>query len=197
MDGLGAAQSFSPSGCPDFLQLPPPHTCTGPDGVEALCQRLEVRSSDGGRLLFTAEEEEVVMTTEKFTVTGSEGAVFGHSVETPLILAKSSEDLKEAAITSPEGRPPSPALKGGAITSPEGRPPSPALKGGAITSPEGRPPSPALKGGAITSPEGRPPSPALKGGRGRPPSKLAEKNSVLAASSRAAWGMQMRERKGL
>lgn len=66
----------------------------GPEAVEAQCQRLAVRSSNGGRLLFTAEEEEVVMTTEKFTVTGSEGAVFGHSVETPLILAKSAEDLK-------------------------------------------------------------------------------------------------------
>ncbi|XP_055012798.1 zeta-sarcoglycan-like [Boleophthalmus pectinirostris] len=66
----------------------------GPESVEAQCQRLEVRSSEGGRLLFTAEEEEVVMTTEKFTITGSEGAVFGHSVETPLILAKSTEDLK-------------------------------------------------------------------------------------------------------
>lgn len=66
----------------------------GPEGVEAQCQRLEVRSSDRGRLLFTADEEEIVMTTEKFTVTGSEGAVFGHSVETPLILAKSAEDLK-------------------------------------------------------------------------------------------------------
>uniref|UniRef100_A0A3B4B0L5 Sarcoglycan zeta n=1 Tax=Periophthalmus magnuspinnatus TaxID=409849 RepID=A0A3B4B0L5_9GOBI len=66
----------------------------GAEAVEAQCQRLEVRSSEGGRLLFTAEEEEVVMTTEKFTITGSEGAVFGHSVETPLILAKSAEDLK-------------------------------------------------------------------------------------------------------
>ncbi|KAK7909900.1 hypothetical protein WMY93_014584 [Mugilogobius chulae] len=66
----------------------------GPESVEAQCQRLEVRSSIGGRLLFTANEEDVVMTTEKFTVTGSEGAVFGHSVETPLILAKSAEDLK-------------------------------------------------------------------------------------------------------
>uniref|UniRef100_A0A8C6U2G2 Sarcoglycan zeta n=1 Tax=Neogobius melanostomus TaxID=47308 RepID=A0A8C6U2G2_9GOBI len=66
----------------------------GAEAVDAQCQRLEVRSSDRGRLLFTAEEEEVVMTTEKFTVTGSEGAVFGHSVETPLILAKSAEDLK-------------------------------------------------------------------------------------------------------
>ncbi|XP_029382367.1 zeta-sarcoglycan-like [Echeneis naucrates] len=66
----------------------------GPEAVEAQCQRLEVRSRDGGKLLFTADEEEVVMTTEKFTVTGSEGAVFGHSVETPLIQAKASEDLK-------------------------------------------------------------------------------------------------------
>ncbi|XP_022047331.1 zeta-sarcoglycan-like [Acanthochromis polyacanthus] len=66
----------------------------GPEAVEAQCQRLEVRSRDGGKLLFTADEEEVVMTTEKFTVTGSDGAVFGHSVETPLIQARASEDLK-------------------------------------------------------------------------------------------------------
>ncbi|XP_044041077.1 zeta-sarcoglycan-like isoform X2 [Siniperca chuatsi] len=66
----------------------------GPEAVEAQCQRVEVRSKDGGRLLFTANEEEVVMTTEKFTITGSEGAMFGHSVETPLIQATASEDLK-------------------------------------------------------------------------------------------------------
>ncbi|XP_027894432.1 zeta-sarcoglycan-like [Xiphophorus couchianus] len=66
----------------------------GPEGVEAQCQRLEVRSRDGGRLLFSADEEEVTMTTERFTVTGSEGAVFGHSVETPLIQAPTSEDLR-------------------------------------------------------------------------------------------------------
>ncbi|XP_073331311.1 zeta-sarcoglycan-like [Pagrus major] len=66
----------------------------GPEAVEAQCQRLEVRSKDGGKLLFTANEEEVIMTTEKFTVTGSEGAVFGHSVETPLIQTRASEDLK-------------------------------------------------------------------------------------------------------
>uniref|UniRef100_A0A3Q4ML36 Sarcoglycan zeta n=1 Tax=Neolamprologus brichardi TaxID=32507 RepID=A0A3Q4ML36_NEOBR len=66
----------------------------GPEAVEAQCQRLEVRSRDGGTLLFTADEEEVIMAAEKFTVTGSEGAVFGHSVETPLIQARASEDLK-------------------------------------------------------------------------------------------------------
>uniref|UniRef100_A0A3Q2ZXG5 Sarcoglycan zeta n=1 Tax=Kryptolebias marmoratus TaxID=37003 RepID=A0A3Q2ZXG5_KRYMA len=66
----------------------------GPDAVEAQCRRLEVRSRDSGRLLFTADEEEVTMRTEKFRVTGSEGAVFGHSVEAPLIRAKTSEDLR-------------------------------------------------------------------------------------------------------
>uniref|UniRef100_A0A3B5PUP3 Sarcoglycan zeta n=1 Tax=Xiphophorus maculatus TaxID=8083 RepID=A0A3B5PUP3_XIPMA len=72
--------------------------CVGPEGVEAQCQRLEVRSRDGGKLLFSADEEEVTMTTEKFTVTGSEGAVFGHSVETPLIQAPTSEDLRRHRI---------------------------------------------------------------------------------------------------
>ncbi|CAG5929257.1 unnamed protein product [Menidia menidia] len=66
----------------------------GPDAVEAQCQRLEVRSGDRSRLLFTADEEEVTMTAEKFAVTGSEGAVFEHSVETPLIQAGASEDLR-------------------------------------------------------------------------------------------------------
>lgn len=66
----------------------------GPEAVEAQCHRLEVRSRDGSRLLFTADEEEVIMAAEKFSVTGSEGAVFGHSVETPLIQSRASEDLK-------------------------------------------------------------------------------------------------------
>lgn len=38
--------------------------------MEAQCQRLEVRSKDGDKVLFTASEEEVVMTTKQFTVTG-------------------------------------------------------------------------------------------------------------------------------
>uniref|UniRef100_A0A3Q3WF15 Sarcoglycan zeta n=1 Tax=Mola mola TaxID=94237 RepID=A0A3Q3WF15_MOLML len=71
----------------------------GPEDVEAQFQRLQVRSADGGRLLFAANEEEVTMTAEKFTVTGSEGAVFGHSVETPLIRARASEDLKLESLT--------------------------------------------------------------------------------------------------
>ncbi|KAF6726942.1 Zeta-sarcoglycan [Oryzias melastigma] len=66
----------------------------GPEAVEAQCQRLEVRNGDGGRLLFTADEEEVAILTDRLTVTGAEGAVFEHSVETPLIQARTSEDLK-------------------------------------------------------------------------------------------------------
>ncbi|XP_075891599.1 zeta-sarcoglycan [Nelusetta ayraudi] len=66
----------------------------GPEAVEVQCQRLQIRNKDGDRALLTAGEDELLMTTEKFTVTGSEGAVFGHSVETPLIQARSSEDVK-------------------------------------------------------------------------------------------------------
>uniref|UniRef100_A0A8C5N6S2 Zeta-sarcoglycan-like n=1 Tax=Gouania willdenowi TaxID=441366 RepID=A0A8C5N6S2_GOUWI len=66
----------------------------GPEAVEVQSQRLEVRSGDGAKLLFTANEEEMMMSTEKFTVTGSEGAVFRHSVETPLIQARASEDIR-------------------------------------------------------------------------------------------------------
>ncbi|XP_056156423.1 zeta-sarcoglycan-like isoform X2 [Lampris incognitus] len=66
----------------------------GAEAVLAQCQRLEVHSSEGGRLLFSADKEEISINTDKFTVTGKEGAVVRHSVETPLIQAKASEDLK-------------------------------------------------------------------------------------------------------
>ncbi|XP_053715815.1 zeta-sarcoglycan-like [Synchiropus splendidus] len=66
----------------------------GPEGVDAMCKRLEVRSSDGEKLLFTADEEGLVITTERVTVTGSDGAVFERSVETPLIHARMLEDLR-------------------------------------------------------------------------------------------------------
>lgn len=38
--------------------------------VEAQCQRFEVRSSDGKRVLFSADEEEVTVGAEKLRVTG-------------------------------------------------------------------------------------------------------------------------------
>lgn len=39
--------------------------------VEAQCQRFEVRSSDGERVLFSADEEEISIGTDKLRVTGN------------------------------------------------------------------------------------------------------------------------------
>lgn len=47
--------------------------CAGPEAVEAQCQRLQIRNKDGDRVLFTVGEDELLMTTEKFTVTGKLG----------------------------------------------------------------------------------------------------------------------------
>ncbi|XP_036407196.1 zeta-sarcoglycan-like [Megalops cyprinoides] len=66
----------------------------GSEMVEAQCQRFEVRSSDGERMLFSADEEEISIGTEKLRVTGTEGAVFEHSVETPHIRAEPFQDLR-------------------------------------------------------------------------------------------------------
>lgn len=38
--------------------------------MEAQCQRLQIRNQVGDRVLFTADEDELLMTTNKFTVTG-------------------------------------------------------------------------------------------------------------------------------
>ncbi|KAK3523432.1 hypothetical protein QTP86_033478, partial [Hemibagrus guttatus] len=65
-----------------------------PETVEAQCQRFEVRSSDGDRVLLSADENEVSIGTEKLRVTGNEGVVFAHSVETPHIRAEPFQDLK-------------------------------------------------------------------------------------------------------
>ncbi|MFT7807731.1 zeta-sarcoglycan [Arapaima gigas] len=66
----------------------------GSEMVEAQCQRFEVRSSDGKRVLFSADEQEVSVGAEKLRVTGTEGAVFEHSVETPHVRAEPFQDLK-------------------------------------------------------------------------------------------------------
>uniref|UniRef100_A0A8C5KXD4 Sarcoglycan zeta n=1 Tax=Jaculus jaculus TaxID=51337 RepID=A0A8C5KXD4_JACJA len=66
----------------------------GADSVEAQCKRFEVRSSDDDRVLFSADEDEITIGAEKLKVTGMEGAVFGHSVETPHIRAEPSQDLR-------------------------------------------------------------------------------------------------------
>lgn len=43
---------------------------SGSEMVEAQCQRFEVRSTDGERVLFSADEEEISIGTEKLKVTG-------------------------------------------------------------------------------------------------------------------------------
>lgn len=54
----------------------------GPGVVEAQCRRLEVRSKDGGKVLFAADEEEVVMTSEKFTITGQKNSKWTNATPT-------------------------------------------------------------------------------------------------------------------
>ncbi|XP_048827767.1 zeta-sarcoglycan-like [Brienomyrus brachyistius] len=66
----------------------------GSEMVEAQCQKFEVRSNDGERLLFSAAEEEISIGTDKLRVTGTEGAVFEHSVETPYVRAEPFQDLR-------------------------------------------------------------------------------------------------------
>ncbi|KAK1886346.1 Zeta-sarcoglycan, partial [Dissostichus eleginoides] len=61
--------------------------------VEAQCQRFEVRSTDGETVLFSADEEEITIGTEKLRVTGNEGVVFSHSVETSHVRAEPFQDL--------------------------------------------------------------------------------------------------------
>lgn len=51
----------------------PERVCAGPEAVEVQCQRLQIRNKDGDRALLTAGEDELLMTTEKFTVTGKAG----------------------------------------------------------------------------------------------------------------------------
>lgn len=54
------------------VRCPPPvfGASVGSEMVEAQCQRFEVRSADGERFLFSADEEEISIGTEKLRVTG-------------------------------------------------------------------------------------------------------------------------------
>uniref|UniRef100_W5M0S0 Gamma-sarcoglycan n=1 Tax=Lepisosteus oculatus TaxID=7918 RepID=W5M0S0_LEPOC len=65
----------------------------GPQMVEAQGQHFEI-SSASGKMLFSADEKEVVVGTDKLRVTGPEGALFEHSVETPLVKAQAFKDLR-------------------------------------------------------------------------------------------------------
>ncbi|XP_038617980.1 gamma-sarcoglycan isoform X4 [Tachyglossus aculeatus] len=69
----------------------------GPKMVEVHSQQFQINSQDG-KPLFAVDEKEVVVGTDRLRVTGPEGALFEHSVETPLVRA---EAFKELRLESP------------------------------------------------------------------------------------------------
>ncbi|KAG8452897.1 hypothetical protein GDO86_004627, partial [Hymenochirus boettgeri] len=64
----------------------------GPDAVETHGRHFQINSRDG-KMLFSVNEKEVLVGTDKLRVTGPQGALFEHSVETPLVRAESSKQL--------------------------------------------------------------------------------------------------------
>ncbi|KAL4691190.1 hypothetical protein H8959_014151, partial [Pygathrix nigripes] len=64
----------------------------GPKMVEVQSQQFQINSNNG-KPLFTVDEKEAVVGTDKLRVTGPEGALFEHSVETPLVRADPFQDL--------------------------------------------------------------------------------------------------------
>ncbi|KAJ8257132.1 hypothetical protein COCON_G00192840 [Conger conger] len=69
----------------------------GPDQAEVFGQYLKI-TSDPEKMLFTASEAESVVGVNKLRVTGPEGALFEHSVETPLVK---TDPLKDILLESP------------------------------------------------------------------------------------------------
>ncbi|XP_074068638.1 delta-sarcoglycan isoform X2 [Macrotis lagotis] len=70
---------------------------TGPKAVEAYGKKFEVKTVDG-KLLFSADDNEVVVGAERLRVLGAEGTVFPKSIETPNVRA---EPFKELRLESP------------------------------------------------------------------------------------------------
>ncbi|XP_042198055.1 zeta-sarcoglycan [Callorhinchus milii] len=66
----------------------------GSHAVEAQGRRFEIKTEDGKKVLFSADENEISIGVEKLRVTGPEGAVFEQSVETPHVRAQPSQELK-------------------------------------------------------------------------------------------------------
>ncbi|XP_051870914.1 delta-sarcoglycan isoform X2 [Pristis pectinata] len=67
---------------------------TGSEAVEARGKRFEVNSNTG-KLLFSAEDREVVVGADRLRVLGAEGAVFESSLETPQIRAEPFKELRK------------------------------------------------------------------------------------------------------
>ncbi|XP_036084363.1 gamma-sarcoglycan isoform X2 [Rousettus aegyptiacus] len=65
----------------------------GPQMVEVQSQQFQINSKEG-KPLFTVDEKEVVVGTDRLRVTGPEGGLFEHSVETPLVKADPFQELR-------------------------------------------------------------------------------------------------------
>ncbi|KAI1234163.1 Delta-sarcoglycan, partial [Lamprotornis superbus] len=66
---------------------------TGPQAVEAHSQKFEVKTLSG-KLLFSADDNEVVVGAERLRVLGAEGTVFPKSIETPNVRADPFKELR-------------------------------------------------------------------------------------------------------
>ncbi|KAF3828251.1 hypothetical protein GH733_004948, partial [Mirounga leonina] len=65
---------------------------TGPKAVEAYGKKFEVKTVSG-KLLFSADNHEVVVGAERLRVLGAEGTVFPKSIETPNVRADPFKEL--------------------------------------------------------------------------------------------------------
>lgn len=65
----------------------------GPKMVEVQSQQFQIKSKEG-KPLFTVDEEDAMVGTGRLRVTGPEGAIFEHSVETPLVRADPFQELR-------------------------------------------------------------------------------------------------------
>ncbi|XP_061473459.1 delta-sarcoglycan isoform X6 [Rhineura floridana] len=67
---------------------------TGPKAVEAYSRKFQVLTTSG-KLLFSADDNEVVVGAERLKVLGAEGTVFPKSIETPNVRADPFKELRE------------------------------------------------------------------------------------------------------
>lgn len=65
----------------------------GPKMVEVQSPQFRISSKEG-KLLFTVDESQVLVGTDRLRVTGPEGALFEHSAETPLLTANPFKELR-------------------------------------------------------------------------------------------------------
>uniref|UniRef100_A0AC11C9H6 Sarcoglycan delta n=1 Tax=Ovis aries TaxID=9940 RepID=A0AC11C9H6_SHEEP len=69
---------------------------TGPKAIEAYGKKFEVKTVSG-KLLFSADNNEVVVGAERLRVLGAEGTVFPKSIETPNVRADPFKELSNTA----------------------------------------------------------------------------------------------------